>query len=247
VTRLAREAAIGSASAADLNGRLEAARRDAFVTADEQRAAVLAGFDRAVDHLLDDGELDEDEERSLTAFQTEFALADAEADGSGAATRLARARVLRDLMNGKLPEPPAARDDVPFNLQKSEQLIWLFEDVRYYQDKKRREYVGGSTGVSVRIARGVYWRVGGFRGRPVEKHETVHVDTGLLGVTTKHVYFHGARESFRIRHDRIVSYTPHDDGVGVMRDVANARRQIFLTGDGWFTYNLLRNADEVEP
>ena len=98
--------------------------------------------------------------------------------------------------------------------------------------------------MSLRIAKGVYWRVGGFKGRPVETIDRVHADTGLLGITTKHVYFHGPNKSFRIGHDKIISFTPYTDGVGVMRDAATARAQIFVTGDGWFTYNLLRNAAE---
>lgn len=40
---------------------------------------------------------------------------------------------------------------------------------------------------------------------------------------------------------------PFEDGVGIHRDAQTAKPQIFLTGDGWFTYNLLANAANVSP
>ncbi|MCY4601921.1 MAG: hypothetical protein OXF27_18605 [Acidobacteria bacterium] len=76
--------------------------------------------------------------------------------------------------------------------------------------------------------------------------ETTHADTGTLCVTTKHVYFAGASERFRVRHDRIVSYTPMEDGFSLTRDRANARPELFRTGDGWFTYNIVANARNLE-
>jgi hypothetical protein len=56
-------------------------------------------------------------------------------------------------------------------------------------------------------------------------------------VTDKNIYFTGPRKSLRLPYRKIVSFEPFSDGVGVMRDAATAKPQIFVTGDGWFTYN----------
>ena len=72
----------------------------------------------------------------------------------------------------------------------------------------------------------------------VEWEETVHQDTGLLGFTTKHLYFSGPKKKFRVRYDRIVDFEPFSDGFGLMRDAQTAKMQSFRTGDGWFAYNL---------
>ena len=58
----------------------------------------------------------------------------------------------------------------------------------------RLECQGTSHDLSVRVARGVYYRPATFRSRPIEWEETVHADTGLLGFTTKHIYYAGVRE-----------------------------------------------------
>ena len=72
----------------------------------------------------------------------------------------------------------------------------------------------------------------------------MHVDTGLLAVTDKHIYFHGSRKAFRVRFDKIVSFDQFSDGFGIMRDAQTAKPQPFRTGNGWFGYNLATNFGE---
>ena len=87
----------------------------------------------------------------------------------------------------------------------------------------------------------VYYRPGTFRSRSVEWEETVHQDTGLLGFTTKHIYFSGPKKKFRVRYDRIVDFEPYDDGFGLMREAQTAKPQSLRTGDGRFHYNTAVN------
>ena len=47
---------------------------------------------------------------------------------------------------------------VPFNLMKSETLVWVIQDVNYLETVTRRERRGTSHGVSIRVARGMYYR-----------------------------------------------------------------------------------------
>lgn len=128
---------------------------------------------------------------------------------------------------------------------KSEKLVWVMQDVDYYETKTRTERRGTSHGLSIRITRGVYYRPGTFRNRDVQWDETVHADTGLLGFTTKHLYFSGPTKKFRVRYDRIVDFEPFADGFGVMRDAQTAKPQSFRTGNGWFAYNLAINLAQM--
>jgi hypothetical protein len=92
---------------------------------------------------------------------------------------------------------------------------------------------------------GDIFRTGGFKGRPVETTERVHMGTGIMAVTNKHIYFSSTQKTFRVRLDKIVSFIPYSDGVGIQRDAATAKPQYFITREGWFTYNLLMNAGNV--
>jgi hypothetical protein len=93
--------------------------------------------------------------------------------------------------------------------------------------------------------KGVYYRVGAFKGHAVEYTERVHVDNGWIAITNKNIYFAGPRKSLRLSYPKIVSFEPFRDGIGVMRDATTAKLQVFVTGDGWFTYNLVTNLSQI--
>ena len=44
---------------------------------------------------------------------------------------------------------------------------------------------------------------------------------------------------------RTVSFEPYRDGSGIMRDAQTAKPQTFVTGDGWFVYNLATNLAQM--
>ena len=92
---------------------------------------------------------------------------------------------------------------------------------------------------------GVYYGVGAFKGHPVEHTERVLLDTGLVVVTGRNLYFAGPEKSLRIPYVKIVSFEPFSNGIGLTRDAATAKAQIFVTGDGWFTYNLVTNLARI--
>ena len=129
---------------------------------------------------------------------------------------------------------------------KSEQLVWVIQGEDYLETVVRLECQGTSHGLSVRVARGVYYRPSTFRSRPIEWEETVHADTGLLGLTTKHLYYADSRKKFRVRYGRIVAFDPYNHGFGIMRDAQTAKPQTFRTDDGWFAYNLATNLAQVQ-
>ena len=117
---------------------------------------------------------------------------------------------------------------------------------KHFLTSSTRRHTHPFGGLEIRIARGVYYRPSAFRSRAIEWEETVHQDTGLLGFTTKHIYFSGPKKKFRVRYDRIVDFEPYDDGFGIMNDNQTAKPQAFRTGDGWFAYNLAVNLGQME-
>jgi hypothetical protein len=124
---------------------------------------VLSGWEKAVEAAFDDGILSEDEETALGELKQHFSLKQKELDRNGAFTKVVKGAVLRDILAGKLPERIQVDGNLPFNLQKSEKLVWMFQNVNYYEEKTRTHYVGGSQGISIRIAKGLYYRTGTFK------------------------------------------------------------------------------------
>ena len=128
---------------------------------------------------------------------------------------------IREIAEGVVPQRQNITGRVPFSLMKSETLVWIMQDVDYPETVVKKERRGSSQGLSIRVVRGDYYLPRTFRIRSIEWEETVHQDTGLLGFTTKHLYFSGRRKKFRIRHDRIVEHEAFANGFGTMRDTQN--------------------------
>ncbi len=239
--RSARAAALAMADGESALQELADAIDQSALPPAQRRELLAAAWEQAVEGVLEDGLLSLDEEAALVRYLRRFDLSAFDVDVNGGHTHMVQAATIREAAEGVVPQRQKLSERPPFNLMKSEQLVWTMDDVDYHEVVTRRERRGTSHGLSIRVAKGLYYRPGAFRSRVHEWEETVHVDTGLLGITTKHVYFHGSRKRFRIRYDRIVSFDPFDDGFGVMRDAQTAKPQSFRTGDGWFAYNLVVN------
>ena len=237
----ARLAALATTPGDDHLDDLAQTLEDSEFSPTERRSLLIQAWEAAVEGSLEDGVLNLDEENALIRYLRRFGLDQSDVDANGAYHNMIKSAVIREAAEGLIPERLGELPPIPFNLMKSEQLVWVIDGVGYYEVKTRRERRGTSHGVSVRVAKGLYYRPSTFSSRSVEWEETVHEDTGLLGVTSKHIYFHGPRKRFRIRYDRIVSFDPYADGIGVMRDAQTAKPQEFRTGDGWFIYNLVTN------
>ena len=210
-----------------------------------RRQLLIRAWEEAVEGAIEDGIVTLDEENALSQYLNRFGLTAADVNTGGTHTSLVQAAVIRDVTMGIIPHRQNIQGRGPFNLMKSETLVWVIDGVDYLETVTRRERRGTSHGVSIRVAKGLYYRPSTFRSRPIEWEETVKADTGLLGLTTKHVYFAGSRKKIRVRYDRIVAFEPYEDGFGNMREAQTAKPQTFVTGDGWFVYNLATNLAQL--
>ena len=138
--------------------------------------------------------------------------------------------VLAILRKGKVPYVPEYVDGTfPFKLQRNERLIFVQEEVGYAEMRVRRQVVGRSSGVSVRVMRGVSVRSGESVGTPVETDIFTPRGAGIFAVSTKHIFFNGQR-SFRIPLGKVVSAQRTTDGratVEIVRDRASSLPEYF--------------------
>jgi hypothetical protein len=207
--------------------------------------ALIVAWERALDKFLDDGILSKEEENQLMTYANKFELGQSELDRKGQFTRATQAGILRDIVEGKIPQRSTISNAIPFNLQKSETLVWIFHNVALLEEKTIRSYVGGYQGMSFKVAKGVYYRVGAFKGHPVESTQMVNKGNGALGVTTKNIYFAGAQKSLRVPYSKIIQFIPYSDGIGIHTDAKTAKPIAFVIGDGWFVNNLVQNLAQM--
>lgn len=238
-----------AAMAASLESAIEpdVPPKSAFLSAnsaisEEARARLLVDAWLVVlDGLLSNGRLSEDDQRRLLRFAKAFELGEEAFNGDGAVATLAKAATLADVMHGSVPDRGPMASHLRLNLLPNERVVWVFPRTRYLEDRTRRLYVEGSSGLGVHVAKGTYYHANSFKGHPVDHADRAHLDTGACVATSRNLHFVGPSKSLRIPYAGIMSFYPFSDGVGVMQDAPAAKLQAFATGNGWFTYNLLTN------
>lgn len=76
-------------------------------------------------------------------------------------------------------------------------------------------WVGGNSGFSFPIARGVRWRVGGTRGRHISEKAIVPVSAGAICLTSERFIFLGNPKPFATPWKKILGVEPYSDGIQV--------------------------------
>lgn len=215
---------------------------DSFIKEEELDSIYTSAFDNTVEHFLEDGILSEEEENKLTQFTNSLGLSQENLDRNGSFQKVVKSSILRELTEGNIPDPRLeVQGHIPFNFQKSEKMIWMFNGVEFYEQTTRTQYQGGYSGVSIRVAKGVYYRTGGFKGNPVKVSEMKYIGTGLFALTNKHVYFSSPTKNFRVQLSKIITMDPYEDGIGLQKEGVTAKPQVFKNLDGWFVYNGISN------
>jgi hypothetical protein len=220
----------------------EAAAETAFLSPEHMRRIMSSKWCELVDQALDDHILTAEEEHRLKAIIDAFSLPQAAINEHGHLTKLVKAAILRDLQAGTPTTRITLDVALPFKLQSREVVLWAFPKTRLYERITKRKITGGSMGASIRIMKGVYWRIGAFQGVPVSWDETHHTDTGLLILTNKNILFSGPIRNQRISYSKLATIEPHRDAIEIQRDATTAKPQIFRDIDGQFAYNVIQFA-----
>jgi hypothetical protein len=97
--------------------------------------------------------------------------------------------------------------------QKGEIVHWEVE-AKLLKEVVDREFRGGYSGASFRVAKGVRFHVGGTRGHSVVTGSHIEVeDTGVLSVSSRRAVFIGQRESVEMLFSKLVSVEAFADGI----------------------------------
>jgi hypothetical protein len=217
-----------------------------FVREDELRGLARLGIHGMSATACIDGVLTEADEVRITELCNMFGITMKDLSGSGLAYMLAKLKIVRELEVGKLPTGGRIEGPMPINLQHGDNLIWVFNDVTYLTLKKKIEFMGGSSGVSLRVVNGVYVRTGGYKGRGVQTEQVTSDGVGDLVLTNRNIYFKSTTLAFRIPIAKILSVDPFEDGIQIIRDRANARPEVFMLDDPQFAANVLSSLNRLD-
>lgn len=216
--------------------------RDSYISAAALSSIYCDSFDVAIESYLNDGIIDKPEERAVARYMQFTGLSQPALNANKSLEKVVQSQVLQDLFNGKIPKPKiTVAGSFPFILGKDENMLWLFRGVTLRMQKVRRETVGQSNGMSMRVCSGVYYHTGGFRSRSEETTYMERIGVGSVCLTDKHLYFHYPEKTLKIPFSKIVALEPYSNGLGVQKGSDRDKPIFFENLNSWFCYNVISN------
>lgn len=150
--------------------------------------------------------------------------------------KISQSLILDNLKRGIVPN---CNFQLPIILTKGENLLWVYNDAELFVEKVEKEWVGRSRGLSFRIMRGVYYRVGQSKGKPIEKSHMQSCGKGQLIITSKNLIFYSPHKTQKIPYSKLVGITPYSDGIEIHKD--GSKRMAIQGLDPWFIMNYIQN------
>lgn len=237
----------------DLQRTVQKLTSEHSIPSDDLRKALKEGWSTGSQELAIAEPLPTDKLAIMVTLYRLMGFSDADVSGTDGFITANLSRVLWSVMVSGNPSLLASVHPHPFNLNGVEIPLIFLGSVVYSKETASRSYQGGYGGMSVRVARGMYYHFGGFKGQRIDTSTLTEIDYGVLLLTTQNIYFGGDHTNFRIAYEHIISFRPHTDGIGLFRDGANAKAEVFTVLEpnsnggepvsarpafGWFLFNM---------
>lgn len=177
------------------------------LTEEDIRELGLEIFEVAVRAVKTKGHLSPQSHEELCKIQAHLGLHDSQLGHLG--VEIVRSRQLHELQRGNIAPINAAN----VILQPGEFAYWIENGTLHEQKVVSRRYEGGSRGASIRVMKGVSFRVGASRGQVVSETGWIPVSVGNLVITNQRIIFQGDRKSFATKYEKIFEIQPAMDGL----------------------------------
>jgi hypothetical protein len=144
---------------------------------------------------------------------------------------LTAALVVKFRLMGQIEDGNLPKLDVPVLLQRGE-LCHFVGAAAHHEIKtvtKRVNYSGPTA--SIKIMKGVRWRVGSISVERVTTEVMTMLDTGNLYITSKRVFFDGTKKNISIPLGKITHFTVFKNGVQIEKETG--KDQYFLGTSDW--------------
>lgn len=208
-----------------------------------QKSTELQMLEQKIDEYLSDGIITREEEQEIKTLIESSSLQDTSTlQNSEAYVKLMQSLVLRDIEEGRDFERVHV-ENLPILLGKNERLLWAYSNIEGYERKTGSRYTAGSNGVSLRICKGVYYRVGASKGYSQPYEYQKHLGNGEFIITNKGIYFVGDNHA-KILFSKVLSFEPYSDGITIVKDGANPKPYTFVGFDPWFLINAMQMLTE---
>jgi len=194
---------------------------------------VFSLLDNTVQQAIADERLSPDEDDELHAICKSLHIDMSVEDATQ--KLLDKYRLYWQIENEELPEIP-----VQIRIQKSEHCYFA-GNCNWFEQRRvtKRINYGGPT-MRIKIAKGLYWRMGSLAVQPVSEESWRLIDEGEFYLTNKRLIFMGASGNKTIRLTKILDFTAYQNGIEIQKDTGKSPFLEFSDGADLFAMILGR-------
>ena len=212
---------------------------------------LLRAWERAVLRLLGATGIDLDREAALLRYARHFDLDDDQLDRHGMLRQFIQGAAIAASAAGLIPHRMTFPNAVvaSLGLDGSEQPIWLFDDAEYRVGPLPADQAATIAGVSLAGRTPPYYPPQLFTGREAPGDGWETVATSRMALTGHGLRLRSSTVDVTLSYGSVHRWEPYRDGIGavVSQPDQPERLAVFRNGDGWFTYNLVRNLAASAP
>ncbi len=124
--------------------------------------------------------------------------------------------------NGKLPQVSLKYKEgmSTIVIKKNEEVHFVTYIVLMEMKTINLGYAGGSSGVSIRVTKGISYRFGAYKGQVKKEDKLVQTSIGYLIITNKRILLHPfpGHKPISIPLNKVLSYNCFENGVEIFKD-----------------------------
>lgn len=181
--------------------------QDGVISQKEVDQLFQLSFDEFAEKIINRGRITDEELEEIERFIKKTEWSEDRIDCHGFLSKVIYLHVNQSVQNGIVPTFHTIPKNVcPFILNPNEEIIWIFNNVDFYQTKLHKSYTGGSSGVSIRITKGVYYKVGGHKGRIESNYSLDYIDSGSIYLTTNGIYYKSYNQALELPFNKLLTF-----------------------------------------
>jgi len=176
-----------------------------------------------------------DEDRILDIAST---LGLSVSDIPGLTDQFVKISVLRDLDDGRIPDQVTVVGPMPFELDRGETIIWIFNGVKSYRQPKQKEPTIANATLPTRRDLPDYLSPASLGSGRAQVREWLEMGAGDLMITDRHIFVVSEDRHRQIPLTKVATLNTSVDGFQIRR-FADDRAMTFIVDDPWFAANLI--------
>lgn len=122
---------------------------------------------------------------------------------------------LEKILNKEINLPT---NDCPVILKRGEEPVVVLPNISLKEPHSVRTSYGGYGGPTIRVMKGVSFRLGGASHRSTSHDEIKTIDRGTLTITNKRLIFTGSMKTLNYNLSKILSITEFKDAIGIQKE-----------------------------